>query len=40
MALDKNLPAKVGDRFDPWSGKLPHALEQLRLSAATAKPVL
>ena len=27
----KNLPANAGDRFDPWSGKIPHAAEQLSL---------
>ena len=25
----KNLPASTGERFDPWSGKIPHATEQL-----------
>ena len=25
----KNPPANVGDRFDPWSKKIPHAVEQL-----------
>ena len=27
-------------RFDPWSGKIPHVLEQLNLCTATAEPVL
>ena len=26
--------------FDPWSGKIPHALEQLNLWATSVKPVL
>ena len=25
----KNPPANAGDRFEPWSGKIPHAAEQL-----------
>ena len=29
-----------GHRFDPWSGKIPHAAEQLSLSATTTEPVL
>ena len=34
----KNLLAKAGDnRFDPWSGETPHALEQLSLCAATTE---
>ena len=28
-ALVKNLPANAGDTFEPWSGKIPHAPEQL-----------
>ena len=27
-------------RFDPWSGKIPHVLEQLSLCATTIEPVL
>ena len=27
--MDKNPPASVGDSFDPWSGKILHAAEQL-----------
>ena len=27
-------------RFNPWSGKIPHALEQLSLCTITTKPVL
>ena len=36
---DKNLLAFQcrGHRFDPWSGKIPHALEKLSLCATTAK---
>ena len=26
--------------FDPWSGKIPHALGQLSLSSSTAEPTL
>ena len=26
-----------GHRFDPWSGKIPHASEKLSLCAATSK---
>ena len=34
----KNLPADAG--FGPWSGKTPHAKEQLSLRAPTTEPVL
>ena len=27
--MAENLPANAGDRFNPWSGKIPHALGQL-----------
>ena len=27
-------------KFDPWSGKIPHAWEQLRLCATAIEPVL
>ena len=28
--VDKNLPDNTGDKgFDPWSGKIPYAAEQL-----------
>ena len=33
------LPARRHG-FDPWSGKIPHAAEQLSLGATTTKPVL
>ena len=36
----KNLPANAGDRFNPWSEKIPHALKQLNVCATTLKPVL
>ena len=45
-ALVKNLPASAGDTgpgrngFDPWSGKVPHAADQLSLCASTVEPVL
>ena len=29
-----------GHAFDPWSGKIPHAAEQLSLCATTTEPVL
>ena len=32
-AVVKNSPAKAG--FEPWSGKIPHAAEQLTPSATT-----
>ena len=35
----KNLPAR-GHRFDPWSWKIPHAVEQQSLCAKTTEPVL
>ena len=37
----ENPPANAGGHgFDPWSGKIPHAAEQLSLCATTAEPVL
>ena len=30
-SMVKNLPANAGHKFDPWSRKNPHAVEQLRL---------
>ena len=33
----KNLPANAGE---PWSGKIPHAAEQLSPCATTTEPVL
>ena len=36
-----NLSAKAGDnRFDPWSGKIPHGLEQLGPCATATEPAL
>ena len=35
----KNPPASAGDRFKPWSGKIPHATEQLSPQATTMEPV-
>ena len=29
-----------GHGFDPWSGKIPHAAEQLSLCATTTEPLL
>ena len=37
-AVVKNLPAGAG--FEPWSGKLPYATEQLSLRATATEPVL
>ena len=40
-AVVGNPPANAGDtRFKPWSGKIPHAAEQLSLCATTTEPVL
>ena len=36
----KNPPANAGDRFEPWSGKIPHAAEQLSPCATTTEPAL
>ena len=34
----KNLPANAGDTgLDPWSGKIPHASEQLSLCTTTTE---
>ena len=35
----KNLPTNAweGHGFDPWSGKIPHAVEQLTLCAMTTE---
>ena len=30
----------VAQWFDPWSGKVPHAAEQLSLCATTTEPVI
>ena len=37
-AVVTNLPANAGDRFEPWSRKIPHAAEQL--SPCTTIPSL
>ena len=35
----ENLPANAGvSGFEPWSGKIPHAAEQLGPSATTTEP--
>ena len=35
----KNLPAvDKGHQFNPWSRKIPHAMEQLSLCATTTEP--
>ena len=39
-AVLKNLPANAGDRFEPWSGKIPHAVEQLSPCTTTTEPAL
>ena len=40
-AVVKNPPANAGDMgSDPWSGKIPHAAEQLSPFATTTEPVL
>ena len=37
----KNPPANAGGQgFDPWSGKMPHAAEQLSPCATTTEPAL
>ena len=37
----KNPPANAEDiGFEPWSGKIPHAAEQLSPYATTTEPVL
>ena len=37
----KNLPANAGGHgFEPWSGKIPHAVEHLSLCATTTKLAL
>ena len=37
----KNPPANAGDTGSiPWSGKIPHAAEQLSLCATTTEPAL
>ena len=34
----KNPPANAGHGFKPWSGKIPHAAEQLSPCATTTEP--
>ena len=36
----ENPPANAGDGFDPWSRKIPYAVEQLSPCAITIEPVL
>ena len=38
--VGKTLPANAGDRGNPWSGKVPHAAEQLSLCTTTTELVL
>ena len=38
-AVVKNPPAITGAQFDPWSGKIPHAAEQLSPCATTPEAV-
>ena len=38
--VEKNLPASVGDRFDPWSRKISYTSEQLSLWTTTTKLAL
>ena len=37
-AVAKNPPANAG--LEPWSGKIPHAAEQLSRGATTTEPTL
>ena len=40
-AVVKNSPASAGEPgFEPWSGKIPHAVEQLSPCATTTEPAL
>ena len=40
-AVVKNPPANAGGHgFEPWSGKIPHAAEQLSACATTTEPAL
>ena len=38
VAVVKNPPANAGDRFEPWSRKIPHAVEQLSPCTMTTEP--
>ena len=35
----KNLPANAGDSFNPWSRKIPHAIEQISPCTTTTEPM-
>ena len=39
-AVVKNPPANAGGTLEPWSGKIPHAVEQLSPCATTTEPAL
>ena len=39
-AMVNNPPANAGDRFEPWSRKIPHAAEQLSPCTTTTEPTL
>ena len=39
-AVVKNPPANAGDVFKPWSGKIPHATEQLSPCATSTERML
>ena len=40
-AVVNNPPANAGRHgFEPWPGKIPHAVEQLSLCTATTEPAL
>ena len=38
-AVVRSLPANAGDSFDRWSGKIPHAPEQLSACTTTTECV-
>ena len=39
-AVVDNLPANAGDKFSSWSGKIPHAAEQVSPCATSIESVL
>ena len=39
-SVAKNPPVSAGDRLDPWSGKIPHAVEQWSTRATATETVL
>ena len=40
-ALVGNPPASAGERgFEPWSGRIPHAMEELSPCTTAAEPAL